>query len=137
MAAARVPLFYRITDGIRISARPTWLREQSDPILGRFVFGYHIRIENSGQQAAQLRRRHWFIHDDGAGDTEVEGEGVVGEQPHLVPGAVHEYTSFCVLKTPRGWMEGSYHFVRDDGTSFDAVIPRFVLTAEPSADTAT
>ena len=137
MATARVPLFYRITDGIRISVRPTWLREQSHPTEGRFVFSYYIRIENSGRQAAQLRTRHWLIHDEGAGETEVDGEGVVGEQPHLIPGAVHEYTSFCVLKTPRGWMEGSYQFVRVDGTSFDAVIPRFTLTAEPSDDTGT
>lgn len=133
MAAARVPLFYRITSGIRISARPFWLREQLHP-LGHFIFTYHIRIENSGKQAAQLRRRRWLIHDEGAGDTVVEGEGVVGEQPRLIPGAVHEYDSFCVLTTPRGWMEGSYLFVRDDGTSFDAAIPRFTLVADVGPD---
>ena len=137
MAAARVPLFYQITNGIRISARPSWLREQSQPMLGQFVFAYHIRIENTGPLAAQLLTRRGLIHDDGAADTVVEGEGVVGEQPHLSPGAVHEYSSFCVLTTPNGWMEGSYHFVRDDGSSIEAVIQRFTLRAEPSAGSAT
>jgi ApaG protein len=63
----------------------------------------------------------------------VEGEGVVGEQPHLLPGQVHEDRSFCVLRAPQGWMEGSYRFVRDDGSSFHAEIPRFPLLAEPHA----
>ena len=131
----RAPFYYRITSGIRITVRPSYLRERSNPLLGQFVFAYHIRIENVGDQAAQLRTRRWLIHDDAAGDTEVEGEGVVGEQPHLLPGQVHEYRSFCVLKAPNGWMEGSYGFVRDDGTVFEAASPRFTLVAEPRADT--
>ena len=135
MAAERVPFYYRLTAGIRISVRPTYLQERSNPMLGQFVFAYHIRIENVGDQTAQLRTRRWTIHDDMAGDTVVEGEGVVGEQPHLLPGGVHEYRSFCVLKSPHGWMEGTYRFVRDDGSSFQAVIPRFTLVAQPRADT--
>ncbi len=127
--------YYRMTAGIRISVRPSYLRERSNPTLEQFVFAYHIRIENVGTQAAQLRTRRWLIHDDVAGDTVVEGEGVVGEQPHLLPGQVHEYRSFCVLKGPHGWMEGAYRFVRDDESSFEAQIPRFLLAAEGRADT--
>ena len=135
MAAERSLFFYRVSAGIRITVRPRYLPERSNPMLGQFVFAYHIRIENIGHQAAQLRTRRWLIHDDAAGDTVVEGECVVGEQPHLMPGHVHEYRSFCVLKASQGWMEGSYRFVRDDGSSFQAVIPRFTLAAEPRADT--
>lgn len=131
MSVPRVTLFHRITEGMRISARPQFLREQSSPAQGRFVFTYHIRIENCGARAAQLLRRHWHIHDEGAGKSEVEGEGVVGAQPHLAPGEVHEYSSFCVLTSPRGWMEGTYHFVREDGSTFEAAIPRFTLAAVP------
>jgi ApaG protein len=134
MSTDRAALFYRMTSGIRISVRPTYLRERSNPLLGQYVFAYHIRIENVGDQAAQLRTRRWLIHDEAAGDTIVEGEGVVGEQPHLMPSQVHEYRSFCVLKAPSGWMEGAYRFVRDDGTSFQAFIPRFTLAAEPRTD---
>ncbi len=131
-----VPFYYHITSGIRITVRPSYLRDRSNPVLGQFVFGYHIRIENVGEQASQLRTRRWLIHDESVQpDSVVEGEGVVGEQPHLLPGQVHEYRSFCVLQSPQGWMEGSYRFVRDDGSSFEAIIPRFTLAAEPRADT--
>ena len=137
MSPDRNSFFYRITSGIRITVRPTYLRDRSNPLIGQFVFAYHIRIENVGDQAAQLRTRRWLIHDEAAGDTVVEGEGVVGEQPHLMPGQTHEYRSFCVLKAPSGWMEGAYRFVRDDGTSFQAYIPRFTLAAEPRTDSVT
>jgi len=135
MRSDRPPFFYRISAGIRISVRPTYLRDRSNPMLEQFVFAYDIRIENVGELGAQLRTRRWLIHDEAVGDTVVEGEGVVGEQPHLMPGGIHEYRSFCVLKAPIGWMEGSYTFLRDDSTTFDAIIPRFQLVAEPRADT--
>ncbi len=125
------PFFYRVTEGIRITVRPAFLSEQSSPVLGQYVFAYHIRIENVGATAAQLRTRHWRIFDPVAGDSVVDGDGVVGEQPHLLPGEVHEYRSFCVLKAPQGWMEGNYRFVRADGSAFRAQIPRFDLIAEP------
>jgi len=126
--------FYHQTSGIRITVRPSFLAEQSSTVLGQYVFAYHIRIENVGTLAAQLRTRHWRIHDPVGGDSVVEGEGVVGEQPHLLPGQVHEYRSFCVLKAPHGWMEGNYRFVREDGSAFRAQIPRFDLDAEPRPD---
>ena len=128
------PFFYRLTEGIRITVRPSFIPERSNPMLLQFVFVYHVRIENVGTFAAQLRSRRWLIHDEAAGDSVVEGEGVVGEQPHIAPGQVHEYRSFCVLKAPSGWMEGAYRFVRDDGTAFEALIPRFILATEPRID---
>jgi ApaG protein len=134
MSAARRPFFYRATEGIRISVRPAYQNVQSRPSLGQFVFAYHIRIENVGGQGAQLRTRRWHIHDPSAGDNIVEGDGVIGEQPHLLVGEVHEYSSFVVLKGPAGWMEGTYRFVRDDGSSFLAVIPRFALDAAAPPD---
>ncbi len=126
---SRRPFFYRETAGIRITVRPVYLREQSRPYAAQYVFAYHVRIENVGAQAAQLLSRRWQIHDDIGEDTEVEGEGVVGEQPLIAPGGVHEYRSFCVLKSPSGAMEGQYRFVRADGSRFEALIPRFVLSA--------
>lgn len=134
MTADRAPMYYQMTSGIRITVRPSYLSDRSNPMLGQFVFAYHIRIENVGDQGAELRSRRWLIHDDAVGDTVVEGDGVVGEQPHLLPGQVHEYRSFCVLKSTHGWMEGAYRFVREDGSSFPAFIPRFNLVAEPQSD---
>jgi ApaG protein len=126
--------FYRQTDGIRITVRPRYLPEQSRPSQRHFVFAYFVRIENVGKLAAQLLTRRWLIHDsvgDGI-DTEVIGEGVVGEQPTITPGAVHEYQSFCILKSGEGYMEGHYGFLRQNGSEFEAEIPRFTLSASES-----
>jgi ApaG protein len=120
-------IFYRTSDGIRVSAQPYYVAEQSEPEQRRFVFVYHMRIENVGDEPAQLLWRRWFIHDRVAGDHEIEGMGVVGEQPLIEPGEVHEYQSFCVLGGPSGYMEGSFEFRRPDGEMFEAAIPRFYL----------
>jgi ApaG protein len=123
----RPPFFYRLTHGIRITVRPEYLAGQSDPARRRFVFAYHVRIENVAARSAKLLSRRWLIHDAIGEDIEVEGEGVVGEQPLIGPGKVHEYQSYCILKSPTGHMEGTYRFVRVDGTTFEADIPRFYL----------
>ena len=119
--------FHRETQGIRVIAQPFYVAEHSDPGDERYVFAYRMRIENVGDQAAQLVWRHWYIHDSASGESEVEGEGVVGEQPLIGPGDVHEYQSFCVLEGPEGSMEGYYEFRRPDGGVFRADIPRFLL----------
>lgn len=126
------PFYYRETNGIRITVRPVYLREQSEPAARHFVFAYFVRIENVGSHDAQLISRRWLIHDSIGEDTEVEGEGVVGEQPTITPGNVHEYQSFCILKSSEGYMEGHYNFVRPDSSSFQAAIPRFILSASES-----
>lgn len=130
MTQPKPPFFYRVTQGIRITVRPEYLADQSDPARSRFVFAYHVRIENVGTQSARLLTRRWRIHDSIGEDIDVEGEGVVGEQPLIPPGGVHEYQSFCILKSPGGYMEGEYGFVRADRTTFDAGIPRFVLALQ-------
>jgi ApaG protein len=128
----QAPFYYRESSGIRITVRPVYLREQSEPGSRHYVFAYFIRIENVGSTAAQLISRRWLIHDSIGEDTEVEGDGVVGEQPLIEPGKVHEYQSFCILKSGEGFMEGHYNFVRPDSTTFRAEIPRFPLSASES-----
>ena len=125
--------FYRMSHGIRITVRPLFLDDRSDPDEQQFVFAYFVRIENVGNEDAHLLRRRWLIHDSIGEDLEVEGEGVVGEQPLIEPGGLHEYSSFCVLKSPSGYMEGHYLFARPDGSTFAADIPRFILDAAESA----
>jgi ApaG protein len=127
---ARAPFYYRETEGLRITVRPAYLPRHSRETEGQYVFSYAVRIENVGPVAAKLLSRRWTIHDSIGEVTEVEGEGVVGEQPLIGPGRVHQYQSFCVLKSPRGWMEGQYFLVRSDGTPFTAWIPRFDLTTD-------
>ncbi len=118
-----------VTAGIRVTVSPVYIDGQSDLMSKRFVFGYFVRIENEGLEEVQLLRRHWVIRD-GAGRTkEVEGEGVIGKQPVIAAGDVHEYSSFCVLESFEGSMEGTYMMERSNGARFRADIPRFVLRA--------
>jgi ApaG protein len=121
--------FHALTNQIRVTVRPAFAPEHSDPSAARFVFTYHIRIENVGDQTVQLLTRHWHIHDSIAGDSQVEGEGVVGERPVIAPGDVHEYESFCVLQGASGHMQGYYRFRQVDGNQIRVTIPRFELNA--------
>jgi ApaG protein len=116
-----------LTEGIRITVRSTYVAEQSSPRSRRYVFAYTVRIANEGTEPAQLRTRHWIITDANAKVEEVRGPGVVGRQPALRPGEHFEYTSGCVLQTPRGEMRGTYQMQRPDGRMFDAVIAPFLL----------
>lgn len=117
------------TQGIRVRVEPRYSLAESQPEEGTFVFSYRIELANAGPQAARLLYRFWSIHDSVGEDSEVEGEGVVGEQPYLEPGATHRYKSFCVLRSPRGHMEGFYTFERPDGERFRVIVPRFHLIA--------
>ena len=116
-----------ITQGIRVSVTTRYVPAQSAPLAHRYVFAYTIRISNEGQETAQLRTRHWIITDATGKVEEVRGPGVVGKQPMLRPGEHFEYTSGCVLETPRGRMRGTYQMVQSDGQAFDAEIASFEL----------
>lgn len=101
--------------------------EQSDAVLDRYVFAYRIRISNESDVTVQLTRRHWIISEGDGTVREVEGEGVVGEQPIMAPGETHEYMSGAILAGPTGSMHGTYEMRREDGTGFQARIPKFDL----------
>jgi ApaG protein len=122
-------LYVEETRGIRITVRPLYLDEQSEPDQRHYVFAYFVRIENRSRRTVQLLQRRWLIHDSIGEDQQVEGPGVVGQQPTLGPGDVHEYHSFCILKSRLGYMQGSYRFLGRDDVLFDAAIPRFDLVA--------
>ena len=115
--------------GISVDVETRYIEEQSDTSEDRYVFSYHITILNEGNVSAKLLTRHWVITDSNQKVQEIRGDGVVGEQPCLSPGATFHYTSGTVLETPFGTMRGSYQMVAEDGTEFEAEIKEFVLTA--------
>lgn len=116
-----------VTEGVRVTVESTYLEEHSAPDENRFAFAYFVTIANEGAPRVQLRRRHWIITDGNGKVEEVEGPGVVGEQPVLDPGETHRYTSGAVITTPVGTMEGSYEMHDRAGRVFQAQIPRFSL----------
>lgn len=112
---------------IRIGVATNYVVEQSEPDVGKYVFVYTITIENLGDIPAKLLSRHWVITDANGKVQEVNGDGVVGEQPHIQPGETFRYSSGAVLETPVGAMEGSYRMEADNGINFEAPIPPFTL----------
>jgi len=121
------------THGVTVRVSVSFLAEQSEPAKGRWFWAYHVRIENEGRSAVQLISREWTISDGSGGRHEVQGEGVVGEQPVIEPGDSFDYVSGCPLNSPAGTMEGRYHMVAADGSAFSVAIPRFPLVASTVA----
>ncbi len=118
-----------VTRGIKVRVESEYAPERSQPSQNQWFFLYTITISNEGTEPAQLMTRHWIISDGRGAVHEVEGEGVIGEQPVLAPGAAYDYVSGCPLTTPSGAMQGSYGMVGEDGSTFDVAIPRFALMA--------
>ncbi|WP_400193934.1 Co2+/Mg2+ efflux protein ApaG [Hymenobacter sp. B81] len=116
------------TQGVTVSVSTSYLPDYSSPQQEHFVFAYKIDIRNHGEYTVKLLRRHWHIHDANGVVREVEGEGVVGQQPTLEPGDAHQYVSGCNLKTGIGKMRGTYLMERvADGRTFEVNIPEFTL----------
>ena len=126
-------MYSEITRSIKVSVEPFYLEDQSSPAEGRYVWAYHVRIENRGLETVQLRNRHWQITDNRGQMHEVRGAGVVGEQPVLAPGESFEYTSGTPLPTPSGIMVGSYEMETRAGDSFWVRVPAFSLDSPHQA----
>lgn len=120
----------QITAGIRISVESIYQPEYSNPGKMHFMFSYRITIENLSDATIQLVNRHWDIYDSIGERKQVDGEGVVGEQPILAPGQRHQYISGCNLTSEMGYMQGYYEMYKEsDGSYFTVEIPRFNLIA--------
>ncbi|MEM6735824.1 MAG: Co2+/Mg2+ efflux protein ApaG [Bacteroidota bacterium] len=117
-----------ITKGIKVSVETTYRSEHSQPVNEHFVFTYRITIENNSNNTVQLKARHWDIFDITNPKHEVDGDGVVGKQPILEPGEIHQYVSGCNLKSGIGKMKGHYIMERImDGKIFNVEIPEFSM----------
>lgn len=118
----------QITEGVKVSVSTEFQPEYSNANQAHFVFTYKITIENNSPFTIQLQRRRWEIADILGNRREVEGEGVVGQQPVLEPGEFHEYVSGCNLKSGIGKMSGTYQMERIvDGSRFLVNIPEFTM----------
>ena len=121
-------MYEKTSQGIKVTATPTYLDTQSSPSENKYVWAYTIQLENLGGETVQLLRRHWQVTDNLGRTQEVHGDGVVGEQPVLEPGGKFEYTSGTALPTPSGIMVGQYEMIAHGGKlHFEVEIPAFSL----------
>ena len=123
------PISDAVTNNIRVEVLSRHAPEKSRPLVDDWVFQYTVRITNQGHETVQLLSRHWIITDALEQTREVQGPGVVGEQPVLAPGESFKYSSWCPLNTPTGMMRGTYQMVGADGNEFDIEIASFALKA--------
>ena len=123
-----------ITHDFHVSAISRYIPERSNRNIPVFFFAYWVSITNKGIKPAQLLNRYWHITDADGRINEVNGKGIVGEQPHFQPGQNFEYISFCPLPTEFGFMQGHYDMVCEDETSFQIDIPQFRLSIPNSAN---
>lgn len=121
-----------ILPNIQIKVLVSYSPQDSAPHKGLWYFIYQVEIKNHGPEPARLITRHWQIANAEGTISEVHGPGVVGKQPHILPGESFQYTSACPLDSPFGSMSGSYTMITDSGKIFEAPIPAFSL-AQPHA----
>ena len=120
----------KITKGVKVSVEPRYEGNFESKEGNIDVFTYHVVIENKSEYTIKLLKRHWLVQDAANYDYEIEGNGVIGEQPILCPGEVHTYQSGSQLKCPIGAMKGEYLFKRmTDDEVFYVEIPQFQLLA--------
>ncbi|SER90963.1 Co2+/Mg2+ efflux protein ApaG [Rhizobium sp. NFR03] len=120
-------MYRALTRDIEVTVEPYYLEDQSDPEDGRYVWGYRILISNRSVKTVRLMTRYWHITDENGQVDEVNGPGVIGEQPVLNPGDTFEYSSGCPLDTPSGVMFGHYSMETTEGETFTVDIPAFSL----------
>ncbi|WP_028123074.1 Co2+/Mg2+ efflux protein ApaG [Epilithonimonas tenax] len=118
------------TSEIKISVTTAYDNLNSYPSENRFVFRYHIEIENLGSFPVKLLSRKWIIYDLGFGFKEVEGAGVIGLTPVIEGGDKFSYFSNVMLKSGVGHMEGHYVFENGEKDTFNVGIPKFNLVSE-------
>ncbi|AOE40181.1 Co2+/Mg2+ efflux protein ApaG [Pantoea agglomerans] len=118
------------TARVSVHVQSQYVASQSSPDDERYVFAYTITIRNLGRSSVQLLGRYWLITNGNGRETEVQGEGVVGEQPLIAPGNEFQYTSGAVIETPMGTMQGHYVMVDEQGDTFHVEIPVFRLAIQ-------
>ncbi|MBP6623662.1 MAG: Co2+/Mg2+ efflux protein ApaG [Chitinophagaceae bacterium] len=120
----------QITEGISITVETFYNTEQSNPLLNEYNFSYRVSIDNYSNFPVKLIRRHWHIFDSNGSYREVEGEGVIGQQPILEPGDSFQYMSGAVIRTDMGRMVGNYKMENMlNKKLFEVQIPEFDLIA--------
>ena len=125
--AEHMQAYSETTRDITVTVRPVFLENRSVPVDHQYFWADFVRIENRGSEPVRLMRRHWRITDSLGRLHEVRGDGVVGQQPLIEPGATFEYDSGTPLATPSGIMVGTYQMVTNNGQAFDIAVPAFSL----------
>ena len=120
----------KISEGVEVSIETFFQKDYSNPLQNEYMFAYRITIENHNSFPVKLLRRYWEVFDSNTEQRIVEGEGVVGVQPLIMPGKQYQYVSGCHLKSEIGKMQGFYTMENVENKDLIHVnIPAFKLAA--------
>ncbi len=118
----------QVTKGIKISITTNYEGNRVQDSRLYYAFSYQITIENQSSDTVQLLSRHWNIFDSLNHKEIVKGEGVVGKKPMLKPKQSYTYSSYCLLVSPVGSMNGYYQMINyTTSEKFRVQIPTFQL----------
>lgn len=125
-------MFQQITKGIKISVKIAYKGIIYKGNCEYYSFSYFVSIENKSSDSVKLTDRFWTIIDSLNITEFVEGEGVVGQTPVILPGDQYNYTSNCFLVSNIGAMFGKYKMLNlDTKEEFFVNIPTFQLITTP------
>lgn len=91
-----------------------------------FSFAYFIHIINESSETVSILARKWILRDTRGEVVVVEGAGVVGETPKLIPGETFSYNSYHVVACDCK-VTGAFFGVDSAGKGIYAKIPPFSL----------
>lgn len=116
------------TNEIEVIAWPQFLENTQEGMTLMNVWSYNMKIVNKGNRVIKLKRRYFKIVDDKGEVKEVEGEGVIGKQPEILPNDFFEYQSSISLEADSAIMSGHYIMeYMDNDESQVVAIPNFSL----------
>jgi ApaG protein len=124
------------TNSVEITVWPEFIDSKFSAIGDLFIWAYHVKISNKSHDPIKLVSRYWRIIDEKGVVQEVNGEGVIGEQPVIAPNCSYQYSSGVHLRYPSGIMNGKYQMqkvaIDDSGKEelfdlFEVQIPTFSL----------
>ena len=88
----------KISEGVEVSIETFYQKDYSNPLQNEYMFAYRITIENHNSFPVKLLKRYWEVFDSNTEHRIVEGEGVVGVQPLIMPGKHYQYVSNFICK---------------------------------------
>lgn len=89
-------------------------------------FAYYISIHNNSAHVVTILGRKWVVTNAQGHRLIVEGDGVVGQFPRLVPGDKFRYNSYHLLDSD-SIAEGAYLGKNEEGQPFITRIPKFEM----------
>ncbi len=117
---------FEYIEGVRVEVdEVVYMPSLHSPADKPHPFVYFITVYNDSESVIQVLGRKWIVTESDSSCVVVEGEGVIGEKPVIVPGESFSYNSYHVVART-GVAEGALYGVAE-GEKFMVAIPEFYL----------